>query len=79
VVKHAAATEVHLRIRADGGPLQVVVEDNGRGFDPAGVSTTSDGLSNMRQRLTRIGGEALITRPEAGGTRVEFSLPLAET
>ncbi len=78
VVKHAAATEVHLRIRADGGPLQVIVEDNGRGFDPAGVSTTSDGLFNMRQRLTRIGGEALITRPEAGGTRVEFSLPLAE-
>ena len=61
-----------------GGARQVIVEDNGRGFDPAGVSTTSDGLFNMRQRLTRIGGEALITRPEAGGTRVEFSLPLAE-
>ncbi len=79
VVKHAAATEVRLRIRAEDGSLRVTVEDNGRGFDPAGVSSTSDGLLNMRQRLARIGGEAVITRPEAGGTRVEFSLPLAET
>jgi signal transduction histidine kinase len=79
VVKHANATEVRLRIRAEGGSLRVIVEDNGRGFDPAGVSSTSDGLLNMRQRLANLGGTAVITRLDTGGTRVEFSLPLAET
>jgi signal transduction histidine kinase len=76
VLKHAAATEVHLRIRAEGGSLRVIVEDNGRGFDPACVSATSDGLLNLRQRLAGIGGKALIARLETGGTRVEFRLPL---
>ena len=79
VVKHAAATEVRLRIRSEDGALRVSVEDNGRGFDPSTVNATSDGLLNMRQRLAGIGGRALITRLDTGGTRVEFSLPLSES
>ncbi len=77
VIKHSGATEVHLRIRVPDGVLEIEVEDNGRGFDPAGVAPTSDGLGNMRQRLEAIGGGCVIERPATGGTRVRFRLPLS--
>lgn len=79
VVKHAKATLVHLRFRVEDGVLRVIIEDDGRGFDPAVASGDGDGLLNMRERLAAIGGATVIVRSETGGTRVEFSLPLADT
>jgi len=33
-VRHSAATEVWLKMALSDGTLAIVVEDNGRGFDP---------------------------------------------
>jgi signal transduction histidine kinase/ligand-binding sensor domain-containing protein len=75
--KHSGATEVWLRLRAEADELLVVVEDNGRGFDPAATNTPGNGLDNMRARLQAAGGRTEIASELGHGTTVRFRLPLA--
>ena len=75
-VKHSAATELRLRILWQGQRLIVVVQDNGRGFDPALVNTERHGLTNMSRRMGELGGSCLVTSQPGEGCRVEFSIPL---
>ena len=75
IVKHARATEVWLRFSATPGGLHITVEDNGRGFDRAPEDAWADGLRNMRQRLTEIGGECRIQSRVGSGTAITVELP----
>lgn len=76
IVRHAAATEVHLAMTADGGIMRITVADNGRGlpFDPA--RSGGNGLANMRARMQQLGGQCAITGATGQGTVVAMSLPL---
>jgi signal transduction histidine kinase len=75
-VKHSAATELRLQIQWQGSQLVVVVQDNGKGFDPAMVKTGRNGLANMAQRLAELGGSCHVTSEPGKGCRAEFSIPL---
>ena len=75
VVRHAQASEVWLQAVSTDASLQVVLEDNGRGFDCAPDDATADGLRNLRQRMEEIGGQFQITRRDGGGTRLELTVP----
>jgi signal transduction histidine kinase len=77
VVKHARATEVWLRVSVTPDALEVVVEDNGCGFEKAPDDAVSDGLRNMRQRMADIGGECRIESKAGTGTKVFVHLPWA--
>ncbi|MCX7721777.1 MAG: ATP-binding protein [Verrucomicrobiae bacterium] len=77
VAKHSGATEVFLRIGRRDGDVLVVVEDNGRGFDPARVAHDRNGLVNMAQRLEELGGHCSVWSEPGRGCRVEFRVPLA--
>jgi signal transduction histidine kinase len=74
VVKHARASEVWVRIGGDERELWIAVEDNGRGLEPNAARPNADGLFNMRQRMTQIGGEFEIKDRPGGGTIARFSL-----
>jgi signal transduction histidine kinase len=75
-VKHSEATELRLQIQWQGQRLVVVVQDNGKGFDPAMIKSERNGLTNMAQRMTELGGSCLVTSQPGKGCRVEFSIPL---
>ena len=78
MLKHAGAKEVHVQAKANGTELQIVVQDDGRGFDPsqsATAPTTRDGLMNMRRRAEAIGGR-LIVETSAAGTKVRLVVHL---
>jgi signal transduction histidine kinase len=75
IVKHARATEVRLRVSVTVPGLELVLEDNGQGFEPAPDAPGADGLRNMRHRLTDIGGECRIESRPGVGTRVVLRLP----
>ena len=68
IAKHSKATEVWLRIHfLPPGKLNLVIEDNGRGFTPLTATPSGDGLINMRERLQKIGGNfEYETRPGSG-------------
>jgi signal transduction histidine kinase len=77
VLKHAAAKQVQIGMRVDGGLLEVSVEDNGVGFDasrPAGVG--HDGLANMTRRMREAGGSVQVASVPGQGTCVTFRVPL---
>ncbi len=75
--RHAHATTVSIILSAaDGQHLAVAITDNGQGIgDPSRVS----GLGNMRARAEQLGGSFAIVspvKPAAGGTRIEWTIPL---
>jgi signal transduction histidine kinase len=74
--KHSGATELRLRIHWEGQRLIVVVQDNGKGFDAGAMKSERNGLANMAQRMSELGGHCLITSQPDQGCRVEFSVPL---
>ena len=75
-VKYSQATELILKIQCQGQRLVVLVQDNGKGFDPAMVNPERHGLSNMTHRMTEVGGHCLVTSQPGKGCRVEFGIPL---
>jgi two-component system sensor histidine kinase DegS len=74
VRKHSAATEV--RISLDG--TQLVIADNGRGFDVMRLATgvtRNFGLQFMRERADLMGSELQIESRQGEGTRILLRLP----
>jgi len=86
-VKHSGANEVRVTLRFVPGGFQLVVADNGQGFDPQHAVTSADknrptpgnGLRNLRSRLAQINGRTEIHSAPGEGTRVVFFVPLADS
>jgi signal transduction histidine kinase len=78
IARHSGATEWHLAIHAEGRQLVFLIEDNGRGFEPGREAAGADGLLNIRERITRLGGECEIKSQPGGGTRVCLRVPLPD-
>ncbi len=77
VARHAAATRVEARLAADGGELVLVIEDDGRGFEPGpGAGAGHAGLTGMRERVVGAGGRFQVTSTPGRGVRLEVRLPL---
>jgi signal transduction histidine kinase len=69
VVKHARARRVSILLARREGAVKAVVEDDGRGFDPAELAGDGFGLVGMRERLALLGGRLEVeSRPDAGTT-----------
>jgi signal transduction histidine kinase/ligand-binding sensor domain-containing protein len=75
VIRHAGANEVWLRVTATEKILTVVIEDNGHGFDRKNTAEFADGLNNITQRMTEIGGRTSIESAAKTGTRVSLTFP----
>jgi signal transduction histidine kinase len=75
-LKHAHASEVWLRLSWVQPELRLVVEDNGRGFDPASAIDTGNGLGNQRVRLEKLGGVVELQSEPGRGTRTTFRVRL---
>jgi two-component system NarL family sensor kinase len=79
VRKHADATWVRLALRDEGSDVVLVVEDDGRGFEPAvAPADVSFGLTGMRERASLAGGDLRVTSEPGRGTRVEVRIPHQE-
>lgn len=78
-LKHAAPTEVHVRLGYDICQFQLTVSDDGCGFHPASVPGPDSGhfgLVSLRERVQRLGGTLQITSAPSKGTRIEATVPL---
>lgn len=86
VVKHAEARNVRLYLGDTDGQISLRIEDDGQGFRGEQVRAGAYGLSTMRERAHKLGGEAeVISKPGAGTiVRVWFpkfaaDMPAADT
>jgi signal transduction histidine kinase len=76
VVRHARARSVSVVATASEQQLQVVVEDDGIGFDEARVPPADKlGLMGMRERMELLGGSLRVESAPGRGTTVYARLP----
>jgi signal transduction histidine kinase len=78
VRKHARASRVEVALAVSGDQFQLVIIDDGVGFDPeATVRGTGPrfGLATMRERAESVGGMLEIASASGAGTRMEINLP----
>jgi len=81
VAKHSKAKMVMLLLRNTGQAVQLVIRDNGGGFDLSQVQSPNGtahglGLTNMRERTELSGGSFVIESTEGKGTTIRASWPI---
>ena len=76
IAQHADATDVSVALTVEPDDAEVVVSDDGTGFDPASLDEANFGLVGMRERTRRIGGEFSLESSWTEGTSIVVSVPL---
>jgi signal transduction histidine kinase len=77
VARHARASRVDISVRPLNSGLQLVVHDDGIGFDPARQRTRrSLGLASMRERVILVNGELDVESAPGQGTTILVTVPL---
>jgi PAS domain S-box-containing protein len=77
IARHARASEVSISAVQEDAVLQVLVEDNGVGFDPKVVRERRGfGLYGMRERALALGGSVRFESAPGAGTKVRIEIPL---
>lgn len=76
VVKHAEAQNVSVLIVRRQGSVTAVIEDDGRGFDPANTREDGLGLLGMRERAELHDGQLSIEAASGAGTTLVVEIPL---
>lgn len=76
--RHAQARQITISLEEQDRELAVVIQDDGRGFDPNGLSRDNGnhfGLNIMQVRAAHIGGRVLVDSRPGQGTRVILRWP----
>jgi signal transduction histidine kinase/GAF domain-containing protein len=77
VLKHAGASTVSLILESRDALLQVIIEDDGKGFDPGSVRGSEHlGLAGMRERLALVSGTLTIDSTIGVGTTLYVRIPI---
>ena len=75
VGKYAGAKRANIVVQSLGGHVEVAIDDDGKGFDPALQRPTTHGLAGMRHRVEAAGGRLTIRSSPGRGTRIVATLP----
>ncbi|HEX5689756.1 MAG TPA: sensor histidine kinase, partial [Roseiflexaceae bacterium] len=83
ILKHAQASDVSLIVERRADAVQLTVEDDGIGFDPASAQRNAYagrrlGLIGMQERVAQLGGSVSIESEAGRGTTIIVRLPLAD-
>ncbi|WP_165227573.1 ATP-binding response regulator [Aquisphaera insulae] len=83
-LRHGKANRVRIELAEREGALHLLVEDDGRGFDPDAAMERaarggSLGLLGMRERISLVGGELSILSEPGAGTQIRATFPLAHS
>ncbi|HWB27254.1 MAG TPA: ATP-binding protein [Chitinophagaceae bacterium] len=72
--KYSGGNSVRVQIQKEGYNFTMVIEDNGGGFKTERKNGGGNGLANMRNRATEIGGRLNITSSLEKGTTIQLVL-----
>lgn len=70
IVQHARAENIWIELSKKGSVIQLLIRDDGRGFDPQVVRPGHMGLSIMQERISAVGGHFQLTSAKASGTTI---------
>jgi signal transduction histidine kinase len=74
--QHAQAGQVTIELAIIPRQVQLIIEDNGQGFEPTQIATGHFGLIGLNERARLLGGTLKIESSPGEGTRVEVVVPL---
>jgi signal transduction histidine kinase len=77
-LKHAGAKEVRVQAKTSANSLEIIVQDDGRGFAFSRASSTHDGhgLENMQRRAEAMGGALSVESAPGKGTIIKLAVKL---
>jgi signal transduction histidine kinase len=78
ITKYARARQVWVSMGQREGRVQVVVRDDGLGFDMRAKPNSAYGLVGMRFRVEAEGGTLVLQSSQGQGTQIQATLPLSE-
>ena len=80
IIRHAQANQVTIDLVQNGNLLHLVIEDDGKGFDPAQILPEEGkrhlGLISMHERAELIGGNMEMYSAPGEGTTIKVQVPL---
>jgi signal transduction histidine kinase len=76
-IKHAQATEITISLTQDDDTINILIEDNGKGFNPKVIDKKEGmGLSNIEKKVEQLNGTFNIDSFEGKGTTIIIDIPL---
>jgi PAS domain S-box-containing protein len=83
IARHAEATQATVRARLLKHGLEIIIEDNGAGFEMEAIMQADApnlglGLLSMRERVDAVGGQITIDSVPGWSTRIHLYLPREE-
>jgi len=79
-MKHASATEVFVQLIREENRLNIVVEDNGKGFETSLLENSKGaGWTNIRSRVDYLKGQLDVHAEPGKGTLVNIEISLGGT
>lgn len=76
ILKHAEAREITIQLVKSNSGLNIVVEDDGLGFDLNNRKDSGMGLKNVAARVDTLNGELNIDSTPGNGTTITIDIPL---
>ena len=81
VERHARARQVTVQLKKSGGFVQLIIKDDGSGFDPDRITASRKikgglGLLSMRERAAYVGGVFKVKSARGAGTVIEVRIPV---
>lgn len=75
-IRHSQCQNIQVSLKDQDGAVELQVRDDGIGFDPDTINTSSSiGLVSMRERADLVGGRVTIESGANQGTCVKVSVP----
>ncbi|TRW23080.1 hypothetical protein FMM05_15415 [Flavobacterium zepuense] len=77
IIKHSHATEATIHLTHHDDNINIIIEDNGVGFDQKTLSGADGmGLTSIRKKVTQLGGTFTIDATPGKGTTIIIDLPV---
>jgi two-component system sensor histidine kinase DegS len=81
IMEHSAAKNVSIKLECDENQCEMIIEDDGKGFDVSKLTRVESsgrgaGLFTMRERLHLAGGEGYVESEPGKGTRGIARIPI---
>lgn len=78
IICHSEATTTSIQLTTNSQMLYLVIQDNGKGFDPS-QNSTGFGLQGMRERTSAINGQFNLVSEPGEGCLITVQIPLARS
>lgn len=78
IIKHAEATEANIHLTNHDNTINIMIEDNGKGFNPNQVTTKHKGMgiNSIDKRVEHLDGKMTIESELNKGTTIIIDIPL---